>query len=77
MREIRKKNDVDRGEMEKSQMILEVEFCNKQKKRFLKFFTFQSLFRTRNAEFFKDIADFRNDGFKGKESSWPLYESSL
>ena len=61
-----------------SQVVLEIRYRMNTDQKYFKYFSSENIVgEKRNAYFFKDIIDYRNNGYKGNEKSWPAYESAL
>lgn len=61
-----------------SQVVLEIKYGLNTDQKYFKYFSAENIIgEKRNACFFKDIIDYRNNGYKGNERSWPAYESAL
>lgn len=73
------------GEIETSKLeswkgrriVLEVKLNDGDTIRYLRYFTKDELFISKNALYFKDIAEYKNIQYRGNEESWPVYNSSL
>ncbi|MCM1214219.1 MAG: site-specific integrase [Lachnospiraceae bacterium] len=61
-----------------SQVVLEIVYgMNTDQKYFQYFSAENTIGEKKNACFFRDITDYKNNQYKGKEKSWPAYESAL
>lgn len=60
------------------QVVLEVIYGMNTDQKYFRYFSAENTIgEKRNACFFKDIIDYRNNAYKGKEKSWPAYGSAL
>lgn len=60
------------------QVVLEVIYGMNTDQKYFRYFSAENTIgEKRNAYFFKDIIDYRNNAYKGKEKSWPAYGSAL
>lgn len=60
------------------QVVLEVIYGMNTDQKYFRYFSAENTIgKKRNAYFFKDIIDYRNNAYKGKEKSWPAYGSAL
>lgn len=57
--------------------VLEVRLSENSDISYLKYFSREELLGTKNALYFKDIAQYRNIQYRGSEESWAAYNSSL
>lgn len=61
-----------------SQIVLEIRYGMNTDQKYFKYFSAENTIgEKKNACFFRDIIDYKNNGHKGKEKSWPAYESAL
>ncbi len=58
-------------------IVLEVRLSENNDISYLKYFTRDELFSTKNTLYFKDIAEYRNMQYRGNKESWAAYNSSL
>lgn len=58
-------------------IVLEVKLNEHDTISCLRYFTKDELFISKNAQYFKDIAEYKNTLYRGNEESWPVYNSSL
>lgn len=60
------------------QVVLEVIYGMNTDQKYFRYFSAENIIgEKRNAYFFKDIIDYRNNAYKGTEKSWPGYSSAL
>ena len=61
-----------------SQIALEIRYgMNTDQKYFMYFSAENTIGEKKNACFFRDITNYKNNEYKGTEKSWPSYESAL
>lgn len=61
-----------------SQIVLEIIYGMNTDQKYFKYFSAENTIgEKKNARFFKDIIDYKNNLYKGKEKSWPAYSSAL
>lgn len=58
-------------------IVLEEKICGKKPGTYLKYFSKNELFISKNSLYFKDIVQYRNTQYRGNEESWAGYNSSL
>lgn len=60
------------------QVVLEIIYGMNTDQKYFRYFSAENTIEEKkNAYFFKDIIEYRNNEYKGKEKSWPGYESAL
>lgn len=57
--------------------VLHVKMQGEYGKEYFRFFSFENLFVSKNTLYFCDVLRFKINGFKGSETSWRAYESSI
>lgn len=61
-----------------SQVVLEIVHGLNTDQKYFKYFSEENVIGLKkNACFFRDIIEYKNNGYKGTEKSWPAYESAL
>ncbi len=61
-----------------SKIVLEIRYGMNTDQRYFRYFSEENIIgEKKNACFFRDIIDYKNNRYKGKEKSWPAYESAL
>lgn len=61
-----------------SQIVLEIRHGMNTDQKYFRYFSAENIIgNKRNACFFRDIMNYKNNEYKGTEKSWPAYESAL
>ena len=61
-----------------SKIVLEIQYGMNTDQKYFRYFSAENIIgEKKNACFFRDIIDYKNNEYKGKEKSWPAYESAL